>query len=445
MKIQELRDELVTVNADIKQMADGSTDWNIEQFDKLEDSKKKLDKQLGALLRANATEQSAAPIADPVQNVPTPIINEPAQHVYGAEQHGAEPGWAKSPGKGYKGEFMAGQMMSDHIRCVLNGPDAATKAYSQYSAFVTGAEMTAGVTTTLTNGIEIIPELMPSVKEQVGAGVAGLEQMIIETSSKGVIEYYRDENTYQVDGLVAAWTSEGATLTTTRDPINKGLLELDPLYVYAALTQEIMEDAPLLESRYITKAPQVMRVEWWKKILSGNGVGEPLGILNGGSTVSTTRTTANRIKFEDIAIMEARFLGAGTTEGFYVCNQTVIPQLMQLVDGSGAYIWKSNRNEGITSMAGAISGFLLGRPVIVSQDAEALGTVGDFVLINPRGYLAAQMARGVEFATSPHFLFSTRKTALRWDTRVGGMPYFQTANTPRKGGATLSNFVNVAT
>jgi HK97 family phage major capsid protein len=297
---------------------------------------------------------------------------------------------------------------------------------------MTGFEQTSGVTSTLTNGLEIIPELMPGVKEQAGARLAGLDMMNIESSSRGVVEYWRDQQTYQVDGLVAAWTSEGATLSTTRDAINKGHLELDPLYVFAALTDEVMQDAPLLESRYIRKAPQTMRVEIWKQILSGDGVGKPKGILNGDSQVT----------YADLINMEARFINAGMTDGFYVANQTVLPQLLQIKDGSNAYIWKGNRNEGVTG--NPIQGSLFGRPVVISEDAEALNTVGDFTLIDPAGYLAIQQQRGIAFATSPHFYFDTRKMALRWDTRFGGQPYFNAAYTPRKGGSTLSHFVNLA-
>jgi HK97 family phage major capsid protein len=423
-------------------MAEGVSTWDTEAFNALEAKQSELNKKIEVLTKQNYKAKSHV---DPVQSVPAPIVTEAIQvpHVTVGEQHGVTPGWVEDPKKGYKGEFVAGQIVQDLIKSTISGPDAASQEFGQYCSYLTGLEQTSGITSTLTNGIEIVPEVLSGVKEQAGARLAGLELMNKETTSKGIIEYYRDENTYQVDGLVAAWSSEGATLTTTRDPINKGHLELDPLYVFAALTQEIMQDAPLLESRYISKAPQVMMVEVWKQILSGNGVGRPLGILNGGSTVSVTRTTASRIKYEDVVNMEARYLGAGTTSGFYVCNQTVLPQLMQIQDVAGAYIWKNNNTEGIVG-TGAISGFLLGRPVIVTEDCEALGTVGDFVLINPAGYLLAEQARGIAFATSPHFYFDTRKEALRWDSRVGGQPYFASAYTPRKGGSTLSNFVNVA-
>ena len=442
MTIEQIREELVTVDNDIQQMANSTTEWNTETFDSLEANKLKLDKQLGALLKTKAAAASQEVVTiDPVQSVPAAIVAEPV-HVYTAEQHGATPAWTEDPKFGYKGEFVAGQIIKDHINCSLKGPEAASTEYGQYSAFINNMEMTSGVTSTLTNGIEILPQLLPDTKIQAGARLAGLEMMEMQSTAQvGIIEYYRDEKTYQTDGLIAAWTSEGAQLSATRDAINKGQLQINPLYVFAALTEEIMNDAPRLESRYIMKAPETMQVELWIKILAGNGVGQPLGIKDGGSTISVARTTASRVKYEDLVNMEARFLAAGSTAGFYVCNQVVLPQLMQIQDVAGAYLWKAETTDGIT---GGIAGRIFGRPVIISEDAEALNVAGDITLVDPRGYLLMQQSRGVSFATSPHFYFDTRKTALRFDTRVGGQPYFKTAYTPRKGGSTLSNFVNIA-
>ena len=446
--MEKFREELASVNTDIEQMLDGSADWDSEAYAALESKQSILNEKIKAAAKQHQLKVPAGKV-DPV-DTPAPFVAEQTSHVTGAGENGEIiPDWAQSGEDLYKhlrNEYqspsVAGNIVKDHIKAALQGPEQASAAYADWSSYMTGFEQTSGVTTTLTNGNEIIPELMPGVKEQAGARLSGLDLMNIESSSKGVVEYYRDENTYQVDGLVAAWSTEGGTRSTTRDPINKGHLELDPLYVFAALTQEIMDDAPLLESRYIRKAPQCMRVEIWKKILSGNGVGEPLGILNGSSTISVTRSGASQVTYADLINMEARYIGAGMTDGFYIANQTVLPQLLQVKDGSNAYIWKENRNDGVLS--NPIMGSLFGRPVIVTEDAEALNTAGDFMLINPAGYLAVQQERGISFATSPHFYFDTNKMALRWETRFGGQPYFSSAYTPRKGGSTLSNFVNLA-
>ena len=437
--IEKLKEDLVSLEADQSALLEGT--WDQSAFDANQASIATINEKIEAVSKASykptAVEQSAPVIHEPV----TPNFDT-SSHVTGIGEQGAiVPGWHADPKKGYKGEFVAGQIMQDLIAGSIHGPSQVSTEFGQYCSYLTGMEQTSGVTSTLTNGIEIVPELLPKVP-QYGPRVFGLEQMIKETSSKGIVEYYKNEQTYQVNGLIAAWSEEGETMTATRDGMTKGHLELDPLYVFASLTKEIQRDAPLLESRYIQKAPGVMQVAVWKEILSGNGVGRPLGILNGASTISTTRTTSSRIKFEDLALMEARFMAGGTTAGFYVCSQTVLPQLMQIVDGRGAYLWKSNANDGITGSA--VSGFLFGRPVIISEDCETLGTSGDFVLIDPAGYLLVEQSRGVEYNTSPHFYFNTNKMALRWDTAIGGMPYFAAAYTPRKG-STLSFFVNVAT
>lgn len=452
MTIQELREKLISNQADQKDLLDGKTKWDNTAFQTLQSTEKDLNEKLEVLLKAAAGTQQTAPV-DPVTKVPIPTIPQPAQTSPGATSTGGVtgigqngeivPGWYNDPNKGYKGAFVAGQVLVDQIKGNIYGPDVVSKEFGQYCSYLTGLEQTAGITTTLTNGIEIVPEMLTGIKEQAGARLMGLDLMIVESSAKGVIEYLKDEKTYQVGGLIASFTKEGAKLDTTRDEVDEGLLKLDALTVFSALTEEIMQDAPLLESRYIAKAPQVMRIKWWETILAGSGVNEPQGILGGGSTVTVTRSGASLIAFADLVNMEARYLAAGLSMGFYVVNQTGLPQLMTMSDTSGALIWKSSRNDGTTQ--NPIQGSLFGRPVIVSEDAETLGTSGDITLINPAGYLAVQQARGIAFATSPHFFFDTREMALRWDTRVGGMPYFKEAYTPRKGNLKLSNFVNLST
>lgn len=447
MTIEKLREDLTTVQADMKAMADGSCEWNTEAFDKYEQSVTDLNKQIEARLKANHNAKAVnVPAIDPVQNVPAPVVEH--SHVYQSEvELGAKPEWTKDV-KGYLQhaygtEFVAGSIIRDHIKCAVEGPQAATQQYADYASYITGLDQTAGVTSTLTNGAEIVPQLMDGTKEQAGARLAGLDMMTMETTSSNILEYHRDEKTYQVDGLIAAWSSEGATMTATRDSITKGHMELHPLYVFASLTKQVQQDAPLLESRYLAKAPQVMRVAIWKEVLAGNGVGRPKGILNNGSTITVTRSGANLVAYADLLAIEARYLSMGETAGFYVASQTTIPQLGNLQDGAGALIFKPDRNLGISG-SGPIQGTLFGRPLVLSEDAEVLGTKGDITLINPAGYLLAQQARGIEFATSPHFYFDTNKQALRWDAQIGGQGYFNTAYTPRKG-STLSNFVNLTT
>jgi hypothetical protein len=50
----------------------------------------------------------------------------------------------------------------------------------------------------------------------------------------------------------------------------------------------------------------------------------------------------------------------------------------------------------------------------------------------------------MEVSASPHFLFSTDKTAYRVVERVDGRPWLQSAITPKNGGNTLSAFVELS-
>ena len=87
---------------------------------------------------------------------------------------------------------------------------------------------------------------------------------------------------------------------------------------------------------------------------------------------------------------------------------------------------------------------LLGRPVIYSQACETLGSVGDIIFWDPKEYWTGQKAEGVRQDISIHLFFDFDTTAFRFIYRLGGMPWWRTAVSPRSGSATLSCMVTLA-
>jgi HK97 family phage major capsid protein len=88
-------------------------------------------------------------------------------------------------------------------------------------------------------------------------------------------------------------------------------------------------------------------------------------------------------------------------------------------------------------------GTLLGRPVVFSEHAEQLGTVGDLSLIDPLGYYSANKKSGTTFAQSMHLYFDYDMQAFRWTVRFGGQPLLSAAITRAKSSNTKSHFVTL--
>jgi HK97 family phage major capsid protein len=87
---------------------------------------------------------------------------------------------------------------------------------------------------------------------------------------------------------------------------------------------------------------------------------------------------------------------------------------------------------------------ILGRPLFVSEKVPTLGTRGDIGLYDFSHYLIGDR-QIVQASSSPHFKFSSDKTAYKILERVDGRPWVTTALTPRNNGSTLSPYVTVAT
>jgi HK97 family phage major capsid protein len=88
---------------------------------------------------------------------------------------------------------------------------------------------------------------------------------------------------------------------------------------------------------------------------------------------------------------------------------------------------------------------ILGRPVIFTEKTPALTTTGDINFVDLSYYLIGDR-QIMQASSSPHFKFSTDKTAFKFIERVDGRPWLQSAITPKNNSSsTLSPFVQLAT
>ena len=86
---------------------------------------------------------------------------------------------------------------------------------------------------------------------------------------------------------------------------------------------------------------------------------------------------------------------------------------------------------------------ILGRPLIISEKAQALNTQGDINFIDFSHYLIGDR-QAISMDASEHSRFMNDETELRIIERVDGRPWLQSAITPRNGTATLSPYVQLA-
>jgi HK97 family phage major capsid protein len=238
-------------------------------------------------------------------------------------------------------------------------------------------------------------------------------------------------------GIVGYWGAEGGTKTASKPTFRQLELKLKKVYALCVATDELLEDAPALESWLSRTVPNELRFKVEDAIINGDGVGKPLGILNSGAIKSVTRTDANEIDALDLGRMWASRY-AGANDYVWLGNQAIFPQILNMSIG----------NVPMFLAAGGLSGLpystILGRPYYDIEYLPALGSVGDLLLFSPSQYQMIEKAGGIQSASSIHVYFTTDETAFRFVYRVDGAPTWDTTLTLKDGTTTVSPIVALA-
>ena len=448
--LMELRENLISIESEMNKLkaTAGDENFDFEQWGKLETNREQLKADIETTQQKQIDDAKQAAASFKADEVITPVHahetqREESQHVYLTQK-------AKEleTKMGYE---CAGELLADAIAFAQYGGtlgDGAKHKNERFGHYLQNTDslsiqQAAGTASTLDDGIEIIPTLLPGIKER-GPGTFRpiIDMFRPERTARKEIDFYLNEDVYNRDGLITARVDEGGQLTPQKFTNKLERMRIFKVGVFASITEEDLQNVPLLESRYMRRAPEVIEIQKVDDIIRGDGVSKPIGFTtaDNGARILVNRVTTSEIVFADLTNLEKQYWrGGGGSNGIYFTNQSTLGQIMQLQDPSGALIWKSSRNDGL--LGGPIHGTLFGRPLLVSEDMPALGDVGDLSLVNPEGYLFAEHTSGTRFAESMHFFFDADKSALRWLSQYGGRPVFTKPYSPREGGEDLSHFV----
>lgn len=246
-------------------------------------------------------------------------------------------------------------------------------------------------------------------------------------------------------GITAYWTEEAAALTESQATFGRLKLEAKKLTAYAVAPNELVADATAFGAFIGQSFPGALSYFEDIAFLSGTGVGEPLGVLNSGNAAvvavaKESGQAAATIVWENVIKMYSRMLPESLRTAVWVVSPDTFPEIATMalsVGTGGSAVW-------LTDGTGAPSLTLLGRPVVVSEKASVLGTLGDINFIDFSKYIIGDR-QVMQADSSADFLFSSDKTAYRVISRVDGRPWLQSAITPQNNGPALSPYVSLAT
>ena len=254
-------------------------------------------------------------------------------------------------------------------------------------------------------------------------------------------------------GVQGFWTEEGAALAQSAPSFGRILLEAKKLTGYTEIPNELLQDSIAALAQFFDEMfPEALA--WFEDVafLTGDGVGQPLGILNSGATcaVRVPCGTLNTVALSDIVKMYIRMLPQSLNRAVWLCSPDVLAQLLQLVLISGTTpvappLWLNQM-----SIAGEPVYTLLGRPLVVTEkvptNLSSNTTQPGALTFVDFGYYLIGDRQTMQVSTSDEYKFANDLTAFRVIERLDGRPWLRSALTQANGSTnTLSPIVKLDT
>lgn len=241
----------------------------------------------------------------------------------------------------------------------------------------------------------------------------------------------------------AYWTGEESSASESQKKIKEADIKLHKLQAKISVTDEMLEDAPLIESIIMADAPEVIMSKINTALISGDGVNKPEGILNSGFGFEVAKEVGqsnNTVVFENLKKLYTHALPQAKRNGIFIHNVAVEEQLIGMrldpssTDSVSVYLPNN-------SIAGAPYGTLWGKPVFPMAGAmPALGSKGDICFVDLSYYYAAIKTGGINRKVSVHALWDQDKTSYKFTFRVGGLCPFKIPASTEFGDYKLSGF-----
>lgn len=247
-------------------------------------------------------------------------------------------------------------------------------------------------------------------------------------------------------GIQAYWEGEAQEFLASKTKFGDLNMRLNKLTAMVRVTDELLEDAPALESFIKMEAPEVMLHKINSAIISGSGVGMPTGILNSGFKYKQAKVggqAADTVLFENVNNMLGHILPQSLPNAVWLVNPAVLPQLRAMKFDVAA----SSPVPVYMPPAGVSSepfGTLYGRPILpMMGGVKELGTEGDIILADLSMYYTALKTTGIKQDISTHVYFSTQETAFRFSFRMAGQVPYKSNVITENGNFEMSGIVTL--
>ena len=278
---------------------------------------------------------------------------------------------------------------------------------------------------------------------ETGILASKVKKIPLSTNANGIKINAIDEtsraNGSRWGGIQTYWENEADEITGSKPKFRTMDLTLKKLTGLCYVTDELLQDSAALENVIREGFAEEFGFKIDDAILSGDGAGKPLGILNSNSLVKVEKEPGqdDKITVENLVKMWSRLWARSRANSVWYINPEIEPLLYTLTVGDKpVYIPAGGLSE-------APYATIFGRPVVPLEQCSAVGEVGDIILADLSQYILIDKG-GINATSSIHVRFLYDENVFRFIYRVDGQPVWNKALSPYKGSATVSPFVALA-
>ncbi|MFA5377691.1 MAG: phage major capsid protein [Dehalococcoidia bacterium] len=237
-------------------------------------------------------------------------------------------------------------------------------------------------------------------------------------------------------GMLFYWADEAAEKTITTASWRQMSLVAKKLIGYTRASDELVADASISLNDFLSGPFGFAGGVAWMEdyaFLNGTGVGQPLGVINAGATISVARQVQQSVTYEDLTQMQENHMGEDSA--VWVASISLKHVLMNMTypTGNPALVWQPSAREGMP-------GTLFGRPIYWTEKVPSRGNAGDIGLYDFSQYLLGDR-QATTITTSGDEFFRYDQTSWRVVHRIDGRPWLNAPLTLQDGTSTVSPFV----
>lgn len=297
----------------------------------------------------------------------------------------------------------------------------------------------------------LIPEIMRSELLQLALekSIVRSRATVIPMSTLRVPIPTVDDTSHTTNvfgGIQFYWTEEAGQLVESQAKFGKVVLDAKKFTGFFKVPAELLDDAPAFASWFDGRVPDGLAFFEDVAFMTETGAGTPQGFISSPASVSVAKQSgqpAATIVWENIVAMYAQMLPTSLPNAVWIASIDTFPQLATMalsVGTGGGPVWIGGWSQNGSETPPMT---ILGRPVIFTEKAPALGSTGDINFVDLSYYLIGDRQQ-VRVDSSEHFLFQNNQVAYRIIERVDGRPWLQSPLTPHNGSVNkLSPFVQI--